>query len=57
MVGKMNPEDFLMFEDYTLLKNNISDYISNSYGAISPIDWNDFHGLVSNKLSGYSYAS
>lgn len=56
MVGKLNPEDFLMFEEYTILKNNITTYITNTYDGIAPLDWTDFHGLVSTKLRGYSYA-
>lgn len=55
MVGKMNPEDFLLFEDYTYLKNSITNYITNTYDGVRPLNWTDFHALVSTKLSGYSY--
>jgi hypothetical protein len=51
MVSRMAPEDFLMFEDYTILRNNISDYIS-VYGGLN---WLSFHGLVSNRTAGYTY--
>lgn len=56
MVGKMNPEDFLMFQEYTTLRAGITDYIAYSYGPIAPQYWNNFHGLVSTKIVGYTYA-
>lgn len=56
IAGMMNPEDFMLFEDYTSLRNNITNYITSTYDSISPLDWTDFHGLVSNKTDGYSYA-
>lgn len=53
--GKMNPEDFMMFENYTDLKHNISAYIKDQY---APINWDDFHGLFNEKnLYGYGYSS
>lgn len=53
----MNPEDFLLFWDYTTLRKNISDYVSLNFDGVPPLDWTDFHGLVSNKMSGYSYVA
>ena len=55
MVGRMNPEDFLLFEDYTILRNSITDYITYAYGSLGPLNWTDFHGIVANRLNGYSY--
>lgn len=55
MVGKRLPEDYMLFEDYTILRHNITNYISQAYGTISPLNWNDFHGLVENRITGYSY--
>lgn len=55
IAGKMNPEDFLLFDDYTQLRKNITDYVTLTYDGIAPLDWTDFHGLVNTKLMGYSY--
>lgn len=55
--GKMSPEDFLMFSDYTQLRNNISNYMIINYDGVTPLNWNDFHGLVNNRMGGYSYGS
>lgn len=57
MAAQMNPEDFLMFWDYTQLRKNISDYITFTFNGIPPLDWQDFHGLVANRLAGYSYST
>lgn len=57
MQGMMNPEDFILFADYTSLKQNIADYITYTYDGIAPLNWTDFHGLVSRKMGGYSYGS
>lgn len=55
IVSKMNPEDFLSFSDYTQLRQNIVDYVTSTFDGVRPLDWNDFHGLVSEKLYGYAY--
>lgn len=55
-VGKMNPEDYMLLEDYTNLRYAIQDYIMYNLNY-SPIDWTNFFGPVSNKLNQYSYGT
>jgi hypothetical protein len=52
LTGNMNPEDFLMLEDYTNLRLSITNYMSIAY-SLNPLDWNDFHNLVSEKINAY----
>jgi len=54
MVGKMNPEQFMLFDSYTQLKHNITSYMEDAYNA-DYVNWTDFHNLVSEKSTGYSY--
>lgn len=55
IAGKMNPEDFVSFQSYTELKYNIQYYVENYFNT-GIVSWTNFHGLVGNKLLGYSYA-
>lgn len=55
MMGKMNPEDFLMFEDYTFLKKSIVDYVTDNFN-ISSFNLNNFHSMFDDKLESYTYA-
>lgn len=51
LTGNMNPEDFMMMENYTNLKYSISKFVSVGANNIS-INWNDFHSLFENKIIG-----
>lgn len=55
IAGEMNPEDFLRLEHYTDLRYNIEQYIMKYSGFQNPVDWQDFHGIMSEKLLGYSF--
>jgi hypothetical protein len=53
MAGKMNPEDFFSFENYTVLRHNIENYIFSNYHY--QIDWTEFYDLFGTKLTKYTY--
>lgn len=55
MTGDMNPEGIMSFLAYTDLKYNIQCYVENYNLINNPLNWNDFFGMYSEKLAGYSY--
>lgn len=49
--GKVNPEFYLSFEGYTNLRHSIQTHVEDAKVFL----WDDFHGVFSEKLLGYSY--